>query len=413
MCFANRCAQRQPNNTVPQGVNQTPNCNTNNTTTPARQNQGRACVNHVAMGDAQAAPNIIIGMILDNDNNAIVLFYSGASHSFVAATFVQKYNLPLSMLKNRMIVSSPGGDMHGRHVCPKVSILISGVEFLANLIVLESKGINVILGMDWLSKQNGLINSAKKTVRSRSSTSKELEYVVENMATDKAASNRIVLNQLDAASTVDIRTISLFSNVFPEEWPDMPLNYEIEFVIELIFGTAPIVKRPYRIAANQLAELKKQLQELLDNGYIRPSASPWGAPIIYEPKKDGTQRMCVDYYSLNKVTIKNKYPLPRIDDLIDQLKGACVFSKIDLQSGYHQLKIRASDISKRAFITRYGLYEYTVMSFGLTNATAYFLYLMNKVFMEYLDKFVVVFIDDILIFSKNEEEHDKHLCLVL
>jgi hypothetical protein len=123
--------------------------------------------------------------------------------------------------------------------------------------------------------------------------------------------------------------------------------------------------------------------------------------------------MCMDYHSLNEVTIKNKYHLSRIDDLFDQLKGACVFSKIDLRSGYHQLKIRASDIPKTAFITQYSLYKYMVMSFGLTNAPAYFMYLMNKVFMKYLDKFVVVFIDDILIFSKNEEEHDEHLHLVL
>jgi hypothetical protein len=138
-----------------------------------------------------------------------------------------------------------------------------------------------------------------------------------------------------------------------------------------------------------------------------------GAHIIFVLKKDGTQRMCMDYHSLNEVTIKNKYPLPRIDDLFDQLKGACIFLKIDHRSGYHQLKIRASDIPKTVFITRYGLYEYTVMSFGLTNAPAYFMQLMNKVCMEYLDKFVVVFIDDILIFSKNEEEHDEHLRLVL
>jgi hypothetical protein len=167
------------------------------------------------------------------------------------------------------------------------------------------------------------------------------------------------------------------------------------------------------MAANQLAQLKEQLQELLDKGYIYPSASPWGAPDIFVSKKDGTSRMCMDYRSLNDVTIKNKYPLPRIDDLFDQLKGACVFSKIDLRSGYHQLKIRASNIPKTTFITRYGLYEYTIMSFGLTNAAAYFMYLMNKVFVEFLDKFVVVFIDDILIFSKNEEEHDKHLRMVL
>ena len=193
----------------------------------------------------------------------------------------------------------------------------------------------------------------------------------------------------------------------------MPPDREIEFVIELVPGTAPIYKRPYRMDANQLAELKDQIQDLLDKGYIRPSTSPWGAPVIFVPKKDGGTRMCVDYRALNEVTIKNKYPLPRIEDLFDQLKGACVFSKIDLRSGYHQLKIRASDIPKTAFVSRYGLYEYTVMSFGLTNAPAYFMYLMNKVFMDYLDKFVVVFIDDILVFSRNEEEHEEHLRLVL
>jgi hypothetical protein len=267
--------------------------------------------------------------------------------------------------------------------------------------------------MDWLSKHNGLINSAKKAVRLTPSSGKELEYMAENLVTDKVASNRIILNHLDVASTLDIKIVSEYSDVFLEELPGMPPDREIEFVIELVPSTAPIFKRPYRMAANQLVGLKEQLQELLNKGYIHPSASPWGATVIFVPKKDGTQRMCVDYHSLNEVTIKNKYPLLRIDDLFDQLKGACVFSKIDLRSGYHQLKIRASDIPKTAFITQYGLYEYTVISFGLTNAPAYFMYLMNKVFMEYLDKFVVVFIDDILIFLKNEEEHGKHLCLVL
>jgi hypothetical protein len=245
------------------------------------------------------------------------------------------------------------------------------------------------------------------------SSGKELEHVVENLVMDKSASNRIVLKHLVVVSTLDIRAVSEYPDVFLEELQGIPPDRDIEFVIELVHGTAPIFKRPYRMVANQLAELKEQLQELLDKGYIRPSAPPWGAPVIFVPKKDGTQRMCIDYHSLNEVTIKNKYPLTGIDDLFDQLNGACVFSKIDLISGYHQLKIRASDIPKITFITRYGLYEYTVMSFGLTNAPAYFMYMMNKVFMEYLDKFVVVFINDILIFSKNEEEHDEHLCLVL
>jgi hypothetical protein len=167
------------------------------------------------------------------------------------------------------------------------------------------------------------------------------------------------------------------------------------------------------MAPPELAEMKKQLEELREKGFIRPSTSPWGCPAIFVKKKDGTLRMCIDYRPLNAVTIKNKYPLPRIDTLFDQLAEAKVFSKIDLRSGYHQIKIRPQDIPKTAFSTRYGLYEYLVMSFGLTNAPAFFMYLMNSVFMPELDKFVVVFIDDILIYSRNRDEHAQHLRIVL
>jgi hypothetical protein len=179
----------------------------------------------------------------------------------------------------------------------------------------------------------------------------------------------------------DIPVVCEYPDVFPDDLPGMPLDIDVEFVIELQPGTAPISKRPYRMPPNELAELKLQLQELLDKGYIRPSASPWGCPALFVKKKDHSLRLCVDYRPLNAVTIKNKYPLPRIDILFDQLAGAKTFSKIDLRSGYHQIKIRPSDISKTAFSTRYGLYEYLVMSFGLTNAPAYFMYLMNSVFM--------------------------------
>jgi hypothetical protein len=193
----------------------------------------------------------------------------------------------------------------------------------------------------------------------------------------------------------------------------MPPNRDIKFAIELQPGTTPISKRPYRMPPAELAELKKQSQELLDKGFIRPSTSPWGCPALFVKKKDESLRLCIDYRPLNAVTIKNKYPLPRIDVLFDQLVGAKVFSKIDLRFDYHQIKIRASDILKTAFSTRYGLYEYLVMLFGLTNAPAYFMYLVNSVFMPEMDKFVVVFIEDILVYSKNEEEHVGHLHVVL
>jgi hypothetical protein len=207
--------------------------------------------------------------------------------------------------------------------------------------------------------------------------------------------------------------VNEFSDVFPEELLGMPPDRDIEFVIELKPGTSPIYKTPYRMGTPELAELKEHIKELLEKGFIHPNSSSWGAPVIFVPKKDGTQRLCVDYHALNEVTIKNKYQLSRIDDLFDQLHGACVFSKIDLQSGYHQLKIRECDILKTAFVSRYGLYDYMVISFRLTNAPTYFMYLMKKVFMKYLDKFIVVFIDDILVYSRSEEGHEEHLRLAL
>jgi hypothetical protein len=183
-------------------------------------------------------------------------------------------------------------------------------------------------------------------------------------------------------------------------------------VIELAPGTTPIYKTPYRMATPELAELKEHIKELLEKGFIQTSSSPWEAPVIFVLKKNGTQRLCMDYHARNEVIVKNMYLLPWIDDLFDQLRSAFVFSKIGLRSGYHQLKIRECDIPKTTFILRYGLYEYTVMSFRLTNAPAHYMYLMKKVFMEYLDKFVVVFIDDILVYSRSEDELEDQLRLV-
>jgi hypothetical protein len=240
-----------------------------------------------------------------------------------------------------------------------------------------------------------------------------MEFVAEPVVTAKGVANHAKVKQLDASQGSEVPVVNEFSDVFPQELPSMPPDRDIMFVIESKPGTTPIYKTPYRMATPELAELKEHIKELLEKGFIRPSTSPWGGPVIFVLKKDDTQRLCMDYRALNEVTVKNKYSLPRIDDLFNQLRGASVFSKTDLQLGYHQRKIREYDIPKTAFMSRYGLYEYTVMSFGLTNAPAYFMYLMNKVFMEYLDKFVMVFNDDILVYSRSEEEHEEHLRLAL
>jgi hypothetical protein len=196
--------------------------------------------------------------------------------------------------------------------------------------------------------------------------------------------------------------------VFLNDLLGMPPKTVIEFKIELQPGTTPIAKAPYKMLPVELKELKIQLQGLLDKGYIHPSTSPWQCLALFV-EKDKELHLCLDYRPLNAVTIKNKYPLTRIDILFDQLVGAQVFSKIDLCSDYHQIKIHVKDIPKIAFTTRYGLFEYLVMSFGLMNAPAHFMYLMNSIFMSELDKFIMVFIDDILVYLKSMEEHEEHL----
>ncbi|GJX35563.1 putative reverse transcriptase domain-containing protein [Tanacetum coccineum] len=211
----------------------------------------------------------------------------------------------------------------------------------------------------------------------------------------------------------DVPIVRDFPEVFPEDLPGLPPTQQVEFQIDLVPGAAPVARAPYRLAPSEMKELSEQLKELSDKGFIRPSSSPWGAPVLFVKKKDGSFRMCIDYRELNKLTVKNRYPLPRIDDLFDQLQGSSVYSKIDLRSGYHQLRVREEDIPKTAFRTRYGHYEFQVMPFGLTNAPAVFMDLMNRVCKPYLDKFMIVFIDDILIYSKNKQEHEEHLKLIL
>jgi hypothetical protein len=231
----------------------------------------------VDVEEAQEAPNVVIGMFLINDSSVVVMFNSGASHSFIYAAYVGKHNLPLTLLRCQMIVSSQGGDMPARQLCPKVNLKIRGVDFVVNLIVLESKGIDVILGMDWLSKYRVLIDCAKKSIKMTTPEGKEMEFIAEPVVTAKGVANCTKVNQLNASQGSEVPVVNEFPDVFPEELPGMPPDRDIEFVIELKPGAVPIYKTPYRMATPELAELKEHVKKLLEKGFIHPSSSPWGA----------------------------------------------------------------------------------------------------------------------------------------
>src|SRR3990170_934629 len=373
-----------------------------------RRNVHHGCVHHISAEEVCEAPDIVLGMFTVNDIPALILFDSGASHSFISQSFANSHNLSPSVLEKIMVIQSPGSMLRTNIVYRGLEISIHGVQFPATLVAIDSPGLDIILGMDWLTPHQVCINCATRTVTLVNPAGQMIQFLASRMITRKGLAYHTTATDMNL-----IPVVCEFPDVFPEELPGMPPDRELEFAIEVVPGTAPIYKKYYRMPGPELAELKKQLDELLQKGYIHPSISPWGSPVLFVKKKDGSLRMCVDYRQLNEVTIKNRYPLPRIDDLFDQLSGARVFSKIDLRMGYHQLKIRKEDIPKTAFTTRYRLYEFTVMAFGLTNAPAYFMSMMNKVFMDFLDKFMVVFIDDILMYSKDEEEHKQHLRAVL
>jgi hypothetical protein len=290
---------------------------------------------------------------------------------------------------------------------------IRGIEFPANLIVMGTQGIDVILGLNWLDKYQAVISCDKRTIKLVSPLGEEVVTKLVSPEPRKGGCHQMAFDSKEADPLETIKVVSEFPDVFPKDLLGMPPEWKVEFAIELLPGTAPISKRAYRVSGLELVELKKQIDELSEKGYIRPSTSSWATNVLFVEKKHGTRRMCIDYRALNEVTIKNKYPLPRIEDLFEQLSRASVFSMIDLRSDYHQLRIRPSDIPKTTFITKYELYEFTVMSFSLMNAPSFFMNLMNSVFMDYLDKFVVVSIDDILIYSQSEEEHVDHMKIVL
>ena len=281
---------------------------------------------------------------------------------------------------------------------------------------LDMRDFDVVLSMDWLSRHRAILDCYKKEVKLHRPGKLEVKFggirrelfssMISAMATQRMLRKGY---QGYLAYVAEIGKKGTLVDEIPivREFPDdivgLPLDKEVEFTIDLIPGTEPISIPPYRMAPTELRELKAQLEELLSKGFIRPSISPWGAPVLIVKKKNGSLRLCIDYKQLNRVTIRNQYPLPRIDELFDYLQGSRVYSKIDLRSGYHQLRVQEGDVPKTTFRTCYWHYEFLVMSFGLTNSPTTFMDLMNRVFQPYLDKFVIVFIDDILVYFRQSK----------
>ncbi|GJX05138.1 putative reverse transcriptase domain-containing protein [Tanacetum coccineum] len=366
-----------------------------------RRNQvgnDRAPAKVYAVGHAGTNPdsNVVTGTFLLNNRYASILFDTGADRSFVSTAFSSQMDITPSTLDHYYDVElADGRIIRLNTILRGCTLNLLNHPFNINLMPVELGSFDAIIGMDWLEKYQAIIVCAEKIVLF-------LAHVTTKEVEDKSKKKRLE----------DVPIVRDFPEVFPKDLP-VPLTRQVEFQINLIPGAAPVARAPYRLAPSEMKELSEQLKELSDKGFIRPSSSPWGAPVLFVKKKDGSFRMCIDYRELNKLTVKNRYPLPRIDDLFDQLQGSSVYSKIDLRSGYHQLRVQEEDIPKTAFRTRYDHYEFQVMPFGLTNAPAVFMDLMNRVCKPYLDKFVIVFIDDILIYSKNKQEHEEHLKLIL
>jgi hypothetical protein len=364
-------------------------------------------LNFTTLEEVPEGAPIMTGTFLVFNQPALIMFDYGASHSFISQKFSAKCQLLFCHAKGSFMITTPGGKTVTNQLIRSVPIQLGSHIIKTTLLMLGLESVDIILGTNWMTLHQVVLDVASRIVKVNSPFCGSFTLILPSQGSTQSCAFSMMELPLKK-----IPLVYDYADVFPDELPGMPPDRDIEFSIELQPRMAPISKRPYRMPPAELAELKKQLQELLDKGFIHPSTSPWGCPALFV-KKDESLRLCIDYRPLNAVSIKNKYPLPRIDVLFDQLVRAKVFSKIDLRSGYHQIKIRASDIPKTAFSTRYGLYEFLVMSFGLTNASAYFMYLMNSVFMPELDKFVVVFINDILVYSKNKEEHVGHLHVVL
>ncbi|GJS46744.1 putative reverse transcriptase domain-containing protein [Tanacetum coccineum] len=385
--------------------------NNNNRGNQVRNANAPAKVYVVGHAGTNPDSNVVTGTFLLNNRYASILFDTGADRSFVSTAFSSQIDITPSTLDHYYDVELADGRIIGLNTILRGCTLnLLNHPFNINLMPVELGSFDAIIGMDWLAKYQAIIVCAEKIVRipwgnetlivhgdgsnrgnetrlNIISCTKTQKYLLKGCpiflahVTTKKAEDKSEEKRLE-----DVPIVRDFPDVFPEDLPGLPPARQVEFQIDLVPGAAPVARAPYRLAPSEMKELSEQLQELSDKGFIRPSSSPWGASVLFVKKKDGSFRMCIDYQELNKLTVKNRYPLPRIDDLFDQLQGLSVYSKIDLRS---------------------------VMPFGLTNAPAVFMDLMNRVCKPYLDKFMIVFIDDILVYSKNKQEHKEHLKLIL
>ena len=331
----------------------------------------QARVYAVTQQDADATLDVVTGIIYILDHDAYTLVDPGATHSFASKHFLDRFQIETHPLEGRMRVSLPAGDsLFSDRVVRDSKVLIEGQEFPADLIALDIRDFDVVLDMDWLSRHRATLDCYKKEVKFHRPGKFEVKFrgirrelsssmisamAVQRMLRKGCQSYLAYVVETGKEGTLvdEILVVREFPDVFPDDITGLPPEREVEFTIDLIPETEPISITPYRMDPAELRELKDQLEELLSKGFIRLSISPWGAPVLFVKKKDGSLRLCIDYRQLNRVTIRNQYPLPRIDELFDQLQRSRVYSKIDLRSGYHQLRVQKSDVPKTAFRTRY------------------------------------------------------------
>ncbi|XP_056849743.1 transposon Tf2-1 polyprotein isoform X1 [Raphanus sativus] len=363
-----------------------------------------------------------------------ILIDSGATHNFIAPTFIKKAHLPTITNTKLQVLLGTGIIVQGLGVCTQVPLHIQGLEFVVDCIALELSGVDLVLGVQWLrklglceidwEKQEWSFVWGKERVKLRGESDLHLPtnalqslFPVCYDAMQDVAGRWLYTHNVSATSC-EITPIEIscvlegFSKVF--DMPGgLPPRRDIEHQILLKPGTSPVSVRPYRYPQAHQEAMTTLVQDMLQKGIIRASRSPYSSPVLLVKKKDKSWRFCVDYRALNQVTVADKFPIPLIDQLLDQLHGAMIFSKLDLTSGYHQIRMQQEDVEKTAFRTHDGHYEFLVMPFGLTNAPASFQALMNEIFRPYLNKFILVFFDDILVYSSSLEEHAKHLQLAL